>query len=128
MLYHAERLKDVHPDLKKLFESFADDKFLHILILCGRRSEKEQNDAFARGASKLKFPKSKHNSNPSLAVDCAPTINGSIPLDKTGNWDVSAFFALAKTIKKRIKELGLNIEWGGDWKAFPDAPHWEIKQ
>jgi hypothetical protein len=41
-------------------------------ILCGHREEKEQNEAFNKGNSKLKWPQSKHNSLPSLAVDIAP--------------------------------------------------------
>jgi peptidoglycan L-alanyl-D-glutamate endopeptidase CwlK len=24
------------------------------------------------------------------------------------------------------EELGIEVEWGGDWKRFPDGPHWQL--
>jgi peptidoglycan L-alanyl-D-glutamate endopeptidase CwlK len=41
-------------------------------ILCGYRTKQEQNNAFNKGRSKLKYPHSKHNKYPSKAVDVAP--------------------------------------------------------
>lgn len=41
-------------------------------VLCGHRSESEQDKAFAEGKSKLKYPASKHNAYPARAVDIAP--------------------------------------------------------
>jgi peptidoglycan L-alanyl-D-glutamate endopeptidase CwlK len=83
-----------------------------IIIICGHRTEKEQNEAFKNGFSKLKFPKSKHNQYPSQAVDIAP-----YPL----NWnDINGFNKLAVIVKEEAAKLKTNIEWGGDWKSFKD--------
>ena len=57
------RLRDV------LMEAIKD---MDITILQGHRGKAEQDKAFAEGRSKLKFPQSKHNRSPSMAVDCAP--------------------------------------------------------
>ncbi|WP_205671764.1 M15 family metallopeptidase [Acinetobacter bereziniae] len=29
-------------------------------------------------------------------------------------------------MKQAAKELGIEIEWGGDWKKFKDGPHWQL--
>ena len=31
------------------------------------------------------------------------------------------------TVKKKAKELGIDIEWGGDWTSLKDYPHWQVK-
>ncbi len=89
-------------------------------VLCGFRGEKEQNKAYEDGKSKLKYPKSKHNSIPALAVDIAP-----YPV----NWnDLEKFKILTDHIKKCAKEMGIIINCGIDWKNFVDAPHIELKE
>ena len=65
-----ERLSTVHVDLRKIFEVAI--QYTDISILCGHRSEKEQDTAFRSGVTKVMWPNSKHNSKPSMAVDAAP--------------------------------------------------------
>lgn len=75
----------------------------------------------------MKWPKSKHNSQPSLAVDVAP-----YPID----WkDERRFILFAGFVMGIAKAKGINLRWGGDWngnfrvgddgKLF-DAPHFEM--
>lgn len=86
-------------------------------VLCGHRGKEEQNKAYAEGKSKLQWPLSKHNSNPSMAVDLAP-----FPID----WnDIERFRRLAILIKKVASEKQIAISWGGDWK-MRDYPHFEL--
>jgi peptidoglycan L-alanyl-D-glutamate endopeptidase CwlK len=47
-------------------------KWINIKIIEGHRKEAAQNTAFRKGLSQLKFPKSKHNKKPSLAVHAVP--------------------------------------------------------
>ncbi len=111
-----ERLATCHPLLQDVAR--AAIKRVDFLVACGRRGEQEQNEAFARGFSKLKFPNSKHNKTPSLAMDLVPW-----PVD----WnDVKRFEALAKIVKEEAAKLGVAISWGGDWKKFRDRPHYEL--
>jgi peptidoglycan L-alanyl-D-glutamate endopeptidase CwlK len=89
-------------------------------IICGFRNQKDQNYAEAMGYSKLKWPNSKHNSLPSLAVDVAP-----FPI----NWNDSVRFCELSAIIKRVaEELMIPIVWGGDWVRFPDLPHWQVEK
>ena len=94
-------------------------------VICGHRGEKEQNEAYSTGNSKLKYPKSKHNSMPSMAVDIVP-----YPLD----WkNIDSFKALAVEVKKVWDKIptaereGFDLSWGGDWKTFKDMPHYELR-
>lgn len=101
-------------------------QYIDFSILCGHRDEAEQNTAFERGNTKLRYPRSKHNSYPSKAVDIAP-----YPID----WnDTKRFGLLAGYILRIAHEKGINIRWGGDWDSdgetkdnrFNDLPHFEL--
>jgi peptidoglycan LD-endopeptidase CwlK len=94
-------------------------KEMDFTVICGHRGEKEQNEAFERGASKLKYPNSKHNTNPSIAVDIAP-----YPIKWT---DKKRFIELSKIMKRIAKEKNIELVWGGDWK-MQDLVHFEIKK
>tara|TARA_R110000744_G_scaffold117594_1_gene219882 strand:+ start:155 stop:475 length:321 start_codon:yes stop_codon:yes gene_type:complete len=52
------------------------------------------------------------------AVDMVP-----YPVD----WeDLERFEQMAKAMKDAAEELEIPIIWGGDWKSFYDAPHFEL--
>ena len=110
------RLKTCHPDLVKVVE-LAATRF-PLFVICGFRGRNEQNKAFDEGKSKLRFPRSLHNSKPAMAIDLAPS-----PLSWT---DLDAFKKLAAVVKKAAKELGVDIVWGGDWVGFTDLPHYQL--
>lgn len=112
-----ERLRTCHKDLIRVIELAATRTPL--AVTCGWRSQKDQDAAFKEGRSKLKFPKSRHNTFPSEAVDCCP-----LPVDFL---NLEAFKSLAAVIKQAALELGVEIEHGGDWKKFPDYPHYQLK-
>ena len=65
-----DRLATCHEDLIIFCNEFI--KHYDFAVICGHRGQEEQDKAYAQGFSKLKYPKSKHNSYPSLAVDLAP--------------------------------------------------------
>ncbi|MNL80550.1 hypothetical protein D3C87_2074350 [compost metagenome] len=48
-------------------------------------------------------------------------MGGAIPWD-----DWSQFKDLAGVVKACAEELGVPVEWGGDWKTFKDGPHFQI--
>jgi peptidoglycan L-alanyl-D-glutamate endopeptidase CwlK len=112
------RLKTCHPDLQKICNELI--KRTDFSITAGHRGEAEQNKAYEDGHSKLKYPESKHNTYPSLAIDIVP-----YPVDWS---NIDPFKALAVEFKKVAKELGIEVVWGGDWKTFKDYPHYELKE
>ena len=118
------RLATCHPDLQLLMKALI--KHVDVSILCGHRTEAEQNKAYREGASTKKFPKSKHNQLPSLAVDIAPW-----PID----WkDRGRFYMVVGYVRRLADELGIKIRCGGDWdgdlntddQRLHDLPHIEL--
>jgi len=120
-----ERLATCHPDLQKVFNKVIEN--VDCTIICGHRGEEEQNDAYRTGKSKEKWPNSKHNSSPSMAVDAAP-----FPID----WnDRSRFYYFAGYVLATAHSLGVKLRLGADWDGdfdlkdqnFYDLPHFELK-
>ena len=66
------RLSKAHDDLQLIAKHAIN--YTDFTIVTGHRGEKEQNDLYERGFSKLRFPQSKHNSYPSRAIDVAPYV------------------------------------------------------
>ena len=113
------RLNTCHPDLKKLVESVATE--LDLYVICGHRNEEEQNEAFKNKESKLRWPRSKHNSMPSKAVDLA-----ILEADKSIDWnDIKKWQRLVNVVKKHSQKLGIPIECGGEWR-MRDYPHFQL--
>jgi len=101
-------------------------KIYDFSVLQGYRGEQEQNSLYQQGKSKLMYPESKHNKDPSLAVDIAP-----YPIDFE---DLKRFYYLAGLMHGAALTLGYKIRWGGDWdndkdfndQNFNDLAHFEI--
>ncbi len=116
-----ERLATCHPDLQAVcLEAI---KHYDFTIVCGHRTEAEQQKALKKGYSKLPWPKSRHNTFPSEAVDVAPWVDGRIPWD-----DIQEFRALSVHMMAAAKKLGIELEWGGSWRSFVDMPHYQLKE
>jgi|SRR6185436_1771865 len=108
----------LHPDLVKVVDEVS--KEINLTLLCGHRNQEDQDRAFAEGKSKLKWPKSRHNTTPSEAIDAAV-----YPV----NWnDIESFKKLAVKFKEAAARVNVEIEWGGDWKTFKDWDHFQLKK
>ena len=106
-------------------------------IVEGHRNKADQDRAFAQGKSKLKWPKGKHNTLPSMAVDIAPVYyeNGIMKIDWS---DTIAFGRLMGVVQACAYKRGIKVRFGLDWDAdqlsvnrdptesFLDAPHVEL--
>jgi hypothetical protein len=128
----VERLATVDARLRAVVEAVAAQ--MPIMVVCGHRSRAEQDDVVRRGLSKTPWPRSRHNSMPSLAVDLAPLKGGRI------DWaDTAAFVAVARAVLAAAAAQGVAIRWGGDWdrdgktradgdrdERFVDLPHFEL--
>lgn len=112
-----KRLATVDPRLQKILNEVI--KIYDFTILCGHRTEAEQNEAYSSKKSQLKWPNSKHNTMPSIAVDIAPW-----PID----WNnIQQFKDLAKIIIEEAKKIDVELIWGGTWETLKDYPHFELK-
>ena len=111
-----KKLNTCDPKLIKLFNEVI--KITDITIICGARDAIEQNKAFLQGKSKVNWPKSKHNSIPSKAVDVA-----LYPI----HWDkIGEFYFLCGVVKTIAFQMNIGIEWGGNFKTIQDYCHFEL--
>ena len=119
-----QRLDTCHPDLIQVCELVIPN--YDFTVLEGHRSNARQEELFRQGKSKLRAGQSKHNTDPSWAVDIAP-----YPID----WnDIHRFYLLAGFMFQAASQLGVKLRWGMDWdqdwdhkdQSFFDAPHFEL--
>ncbi len=123
------RLNQCDPRLQRIALEVVKD--FDCTVVTGQRGRAEQNKAYKNGKSKLKFPQSKHNKTPSLAMDLAPYIKG-----KGISWDASQCYYFAGYVMRVADELGIKIRWGGDWdgdhdvkdQRFNDLVHFELDE
>lgn len=118
------RLYTCHPALIEVCNAVIKD--IDITVLEGFRDEATQNRAYALGNSTKRWPESKHNTLPSLAVDIAP-----YPVD----WeDYYRWRMFGGYVLWRAEHMGIKLRWGGDWDddgdiwdhRFVDMPHFEL--
>lgn len=122
----ASRLATCDERLQKVFNEVI--KYFDCTIIEGHRGEEDQNKAYNAGRSKVKFPNSKHNKNPSKAVDVIPY---------TIDWkDVQRMCFFAGFVMATAISMGIQLRWGGDWdgdtdlkdNTFDDLVHFELKE
>lgn len=116
------RLVGVHPDLVAIVQLAIQRTPVDFTVVEGVRTIAQQRENVAKGASQTMasyhLPQVDGLSH---AVDLAPLIDGAIPWS---NWQ--GFADLAVVIKACAAELGIPMEWGGDWKTLKDGPHFQI--
>lgn len=120
------RLNSCHPKLVALFESLAND--YNITIICGHRGKEEQNKAVSEGKSKTPYPRSKHNTSPSIAIDAMLYNKG---LDWNDNGQNYMFVGV---VRERARAMGIKLRCGADWdgdfdtddQSFNDIVHFEL--
>lgn len=113
-----EQLKTCHPLLQLILREAI--KITDFSVIEGTRDEAKQNEFYAQGWSKVKYPNGRHNKNPSQAVDIRP-----YPFK---GWDnLGQFYELAGVIKTIAVQQNIKIKWGGDFKEFFDGQHFELK-
>jgi peptidoglycan L-alanyl-D-glutamate endopeptidase CwlK len=110
------RLEGVHPDLVRVVKKAAVLSDLDFTVLEGIRSVERQKQLVSQGASKTM--NSRHITG--HAVDLAPMIAGEV------RWDWPLYHKLAKIVKAAAADEKVPLQWGGDWRAFKDGPHWEL--
>ena len=129
-------LATLHQDLRLIFQAVLDAGFDHSLLE-GYRDEETQNRYFREGISKARFPHSKHNVSPSMAVDAMPWFRQTPNIDWTHQPSFYHFAGVVRGValeKFRAGDIKHLIRWGGDWnnnfdvreKEWVDAAHFEL--
>lgn len=111
-----QRLNGVHPDLVKVVERAIEITEIDFTVLEGLRTKARQAELVRQGASKTM--NSRHLTG--HAVDLGAYVAGQV------RWDWPLYHKIAKAVKQAAKDVGVPIEWGGDWRSFKDGPHWQL--
>jgi len=102
-------------------------------VVFGHRNEDEQNKAYSQKRSTKKWPDSKHNTYPSIAVDIVPYEGRQLWGNNTK--ELLAIGRLIGMAEQVARELGGSIRCGYDWDGdgqitdtnFVDAFHIELE-
>lgn len=118
------RLETCHQDLQTIFNYVI--KSFDCTIICGYRDKKAQNKAYDDGFSKVRFPNSKHNMSPSIAVDVIPW-----PIEWENTKRMKYFAGYVMGIAKVLGyELVSGLDWDNDTilkdHTFKDHPHFQL--
>ena len=124
------RLLTCDDRLQRVLLAAIEDTPVDFGITCGHRGKVEQDRCCKAGLSKTPWPTSKHNSEPSLAIDFVPFIDGKAQWDNR-----EAFRDVAHHILMTADRMGVGLRWGGTWTSsvndplakFVDMPHIELK-
>ena len=100
------------PRLIKVFREVI--KRFDCAVICGLRGQAEQNRLYDLGKTKLRYPGSKHNLTPALAVDAVPYYpNG----DKIRWNDYKGFSYFAGYVIRTAEIMRVKLRWAviGTW-------------
>jgi peptidoglycan LD-endopeptidase CwlK len=112
-------LVGVHPDLVRVMTRALAYSPIPFTVIEGLRTVERQRQLVAQGASKTM--NSRHITG--HAVDIVPhRPDGKLAFD----WPL--YHKVAPVIKAAAADLGVAIEWGGDWRTFKDGPHFELSR
>jgi len=104
-------LDGVHEDLVAVVMKAAEKADFYVTE--GVRSKERQRELVKAGRSQTK--NSRH------LYGCAVDV-----CDTDGCYDIPDMVAISRAMKSAAAELGISIQWGGDWKTFKDTPHFEL--
>lgn len=110
-----DSLQGVHPDLVRVIERAIQLTEVDFVVIEGLRTPARQAELVKAGASQTQ--NSRHLTG--HAVDLAAWVG-------TVRWDWPLYPRIAAAVKQAAKELGVPIEWGGDWTSFKDGPHFQL--
>lgn len=109
-------LNGVHPDLVKVVRRALELTPIDFKVIEGRRTLERQRELVKAGASQTL--NSRHLTG--HAVDIVPLPDGKV------SWEWKYFYPMADAMKQAVAELGIAVEWGGNWSTFKDGPHFQL--
>lgn len=125
----SKRVREtLDPRLQKIMDRVLNE-VADITLISGHRDLDEQESLYNQGKSTVRWPNSKHNTNPSKAVDYQPY---PYPSQECKLWGALGY--IAGRAMAIAQEEGTTLRWGGDWnrdgdltnQSFDDLFHLEI--
>lgn len=122
-----EKLSTCEPVLQEVLKEAIKRSPIDFSITEGQRSTKRQHELFKAGKSKINgvTKLSKHNYEPSRAIDFMPIVNG-----KGTFTNMNAIDIISGVIMSTAISMSVNIRWGGTfgsktWRGW-DKFHFEL--
>ena len=109
-----DKLEGVHPDMVKCVTSAIEWSKVDFGVICGLRTEAEQKELVAKGASQTM--RSKHLEG--LAVDLMAYVGSR------GSWELNLYDDLADAMKEAAIQEGVQVRWGAAWH-IDDMRDWD---
>jgi len=83
-------------------------------VICGLRTQEEQEELVAKGASKTM--KSRHLTGDAVDLMCY--------IGSRGSWELNLYDDVADAMKQAAQDEGVGIRWGAAWQ-IPDIREWD---
>lgn len=112
-MVNSSKISDLREDIAQnatIFVSLCREEGLNVKITQTMRDDAYQKTLYQKGYAKTPYT-TFHGKG--LAFDICKNVRGH-------EYDDLAFFAQCAKIGKRM-----GFTWGGDWKSFPDRPHFQ---
>ena len=130
------RLATCDQRLQDLFNEII--KHIDHTILEGHRGQHKQEAYFLKGVTTVHYPQSKHNKQPSRAVDAVPwpiRWPNKEKFPETYIKDLTRLYYFAGYVRGTADQMGIPIRQGADWDGdfelgdqnFDDLPHTELE-
>ena len=115
------RLNGVHPDLVKVVERAIQITTVDFTVLEGVRDPLRQRILVDSGASQTMNGRHIPGADGyAKAVDLGAWVDDQV------DWSWPLYHKIAAAMKEAAKQVGVPIEWGGDWRTFKDGPHFQL--
>ena len=109
------KLQGIELGLVRVVEGAVPLCKIQFIVLDGVRTLEQQKAIVARGASSTL--NSRHLTG--HAVDLGAWMDGAV------SWHWPHYHLIAAAMKESARREGYPLTWGGDWKSFPDGPHFQ---
>jgi peptidoglycan L-alanyl-D-glutamate endopeptidase CwlK len=114
-----KNLEGVHPDMVKVVKRALEISEVDFGITEGLRSVERQEEMYKTGKSQIKDAKNgMHVLGKAVDTLAYPT--------SAGSWEWKYYVMIDKAMKQAGKELGIPVEWGGDWTSLKDGVHFQL--
>lgn len=126
-----EILASCHQDIQTVVREVIE--LMDVSVVEGYRDQAAQDAHFAAGRSRVRYPLSKHNCKPSLAVHLLPYPEGWKASKERWYYMGGLVMGVADILYKNDR-ISRRLVWGGDWNSndlftdqtFHDLAHFEL--